>query len=280
MQGKHIVGKILLQNNKVLDQTPIPAPSPPLVSPSTATATTFEMNSFKSSGGFLSSLKQQKGSQAPSYSSSSSSSTYSPGSGSSGATLTTNKSESSSILKNKMRRLISRLPSSHSSPQSLFASSGCSHQVTHNVKKASSPPPPPPLPLQGLLKFNRTQSSLGCKQHQQQQQQQQQTSCGSGSSSTDESSSSASNLVTPPIHSSCFPCESSSSSSSSSLLCQVENTTMHVYTETKLPPRILRKYQKQRAMTEAIAFNHADQSNDDNHNGNCKNDRLDQVDDG
>ena len=87
------------------------------------------------------------------------------------------------------------------------------------------------LPKTGLLKFNRTNESASnlCKTKEE----------NNGSSPPSEMS----NLN----EQKCYYSYSSSVTSSSDFL---ENTP--VYTETKLPPRILKKYQKQRAMTEAI----------------------------
>jgi hypothetical protein len=318
VQGKHNIATILLQNNTKIEAT---SPSsqtnlnkslsnlnllspteqtastqPPLQSDhSTTSSTTYEMNTFKNSS-FLSSLKSQKGSQGSSSGLMSINAANSPF-----ASKLIGKSQCSpsppssshnqsvlvkgeSLLKNKMKKFMNRIPTSHSSnalfqqtitPTPTNTSTLPSSPLTSrksNTKKPQAPlsqfqntttttttnnnnghtlPIPPPLPEKsfsaekamhqehatqnlpktGLLKFNRTNESASnlCKTREE----------NTGSSPTSEMS----NLN----EQKCYYSYSSSVTSSSDFL---ENTP--VYTETKLPPRILKKYQKQRAMTEAI----------------------------
>lgn len=172
-----------------------------------------------------------------------------------------------SLLKNKVKKLINRIPTHNNSnnnnntgnnsnnntisnstlpPNSarkslintlnntnLLSNQNSINSLTSNSSNGSSNKPTQansPMPLNkvttGLLKFNRTHNGNNSNEN--------------SSSITDTLGSNATTTGY----------NSLNDDSSSDFL---ENTP--VYTETKLPPRILRKYQKQRAITEAIISN-------------------------
>lgn len=291
VQGKHNVSTILLQNNTKIEANVGSSPTTTTtlspsnlnkslsnlnLSPNSDQSQTYEMNTFKNSS-FLSSLKQQKGTQGSSSGilNINSASPFTskligknPSSSQSGTAIV----KTESLLKNKMKKLINRIPSSQSShalfPQTSNVSSSTlpsSPQTTRksSAKKPQAPPSskfqtnghhlptPPPLPESillkqecmsppktGLLKFNRTNESTTTS-----------VLCQTGKED---------NEIFNLNEQTCFNSYSSIVNSPTGIL---ENTP--IYTETKLPPRILKKYQKQRAMTEAIV------KGDDNDIGKC-----------